>query len=692
MSFLGNLSLGSIRAGAGRTYWPQVGVEKVGCYPDRVEDRAPGRYIQLTGNLQNSLHIAFPKGFFDYQKQELVRLRSRPPQVPDNTDHKVFWALDVWARINWMLFSLNIPLGPYNIQNSAGGSCNSWLGGCAGPGWVMPNNPLMQELSDKIADYGRGVTLARDNRSRALDFEFGNQFMRDRIQDSPARPSAFMELVPQWYGTRGRFDASVAYNNNLRFVVERDCIPWMVGGDKLPSKGGKDNDFVAANANNPGVLRAVRQWRLLSYGIDYWPWDEYDSMNDKSDTDDRLDYDNAPRFMGKINRRDTLEDYLRRVKTEPSAAEVVGTENGWYPTLQYVIAYGLPRLIDVMTSTDYEETVRTHVEAWANVAKPPFDANGNLKTFNAGPRWGTRPEPLPLTCEDFNDAVKGRKDALEARAHNAVENPRATCASADSDYSRKACEGLNDMNSWLGEEFPVTSWMFDMGRYIGHFMFEIGGVAEGVSGPSGMRVMHNPFTRNLADPVFDTAATGSTKDVLIRITNSLLNIETQLGLQLEPWTMGPPPPPARTKCDEQRLDSKGVARCVSTVTGDCYEVYFDQHGEAQCLSRYTPDEWGAALATHLDPVTACRDSLNSYLDEQNATFTGDQRTTAMSMCQRELAGNLPPGTAVNYVLEEVAAQKRRMDMPLVTVPSSPSIPWGLLAVAAVGVVLYKRSN
>ena len=50
-----------------------------------------------------------------------MRLQARPPMGADS-DAKVFWALDVWARIQWMLFSLNIPLGPYNVQNPAGGT------------------------------------------------------------------------------------------------------------------------------------------------------------------------------------------------------------------------------------------------------------------------------------------------------------------------------------------------------------------------------------------------------------------------------------------------------------------------------------------------------------------------------------------------------------------------------------------
>jgi len=692
MKFLGNLPLlGAIQAGAGRTYWPQVGVEKVGCYPNRAEDRAPGRYIQLSGNVNNCLHIAFPKGFFDYQKQELARLRSRPPQPADSTDHKVFWALDVWARINWCLFSLNIPLGPYNVRTEGSlgrGDTPWWTGGFNGYGWAMAANPLLLRLNAKLETFNDGVQMQRDHRQRALDFEFMNQFIRERIQQAPTRPAPFMELVPQWYTTRGR---SVNYSNNLRFTIERDCIPWMVGGDRLPSKGGKDNEFVQANANNPAVLRAVRQWRLWSMGPDYWPWSDYKDMLDDYDADDHVDYNRAPRFMGNADRRDTLEDYLRRVKSEPSGAEVVGTEGGWYPTLQYSIAYGLPALINVITATDYEATVREHVAAWAEAAKPPIDANGNVRTFDAGPRWGERPVATALTCEDFNDAVDGRKEAVEARMHAAIENPQEGCKDAPG-YMEDACNKVNEFNVWVEEKIPVAGYIITLGRYLQHIAVWIGGAAEGVSGPSGMRVMHHPFTRNLADPMFSTAATGSSADVLRRVTNALFLIEEQLGLQLEPWTMGPPPPPARTQCDEQRADSRGVMRCVSTVAGDCYEVYFDKDGEAACLSRYTPQEWQQAFAVQQDPVKVCRELLDGYLAEQQATMSAPKRETALSMCQREIEGKLPPGTAANFVAEEVAAQKRSLDIPVAVVPSGPKIPWGLIALATVGVVLYRRAN
>jgi hypothetical protein len=233
--------------------------------------------------------------------------------------------------------------------------------------------------------------------------------------------------------------------------------------------------------------------------------------------------------------------------------------------------------------------------------------------------------------------------------------------------------------------------MFDMQRYIAHGLIMIGGMAEGVSYVP-YRVMHHPFVRNLSDPVFSTAATGSTKTVLSRITMALFNIETQLGLQLEPWTMGPPPPVQRTRCDQTRLDSKGVLRCVSTVPADCHEIFFDQHGEAACLSRFTPEEWGGGQAIQ-DPGKLCLEALDGYLRDQQATLPPDKRATALSMCQRELAGNLPPGTAANYVVEEVKAQKQRMNIPVVVAPPTPKLPWAVLALAAVGgFVLYRKNS
>ena len=178
----------------------------------------------------------------------------------------------------------------------------------------------------------------------------------------------------------------------------------------------------------------------------------------------------------------------------------------------------------------------------------------------------------------------------------------------------------------------------------------------------------------------------------MRIGNSLLNVETQLGLQLEPWTKGPPPPPARTKCDEQRLDSRGVMRCVSTVAGDCLEVYFDQHGEAQCLSRYTPEEWGAAPQIAVDPVKWCGDAIKLYESDAGVGLTDAQRAEGMRKCQAEVNGKAPIGGALAYVLAQLDVQKQKANIPLVVVPSGPKIPWTLIGAAAVGVMLYRGNR
>lgn len=686
----GGHGLGAITPGLNKTWWGGVQANKVGCFPPRSYDTAPGRYVQLTGNVESALHVAFPKPYFDWQKEQLRSLTSAKPIEGTDPAQKVFYALDLWARIQYCLFSLNIPLGPYQIRSgSRPMSLNGgyhWAGGVG-----VPDNPVLVSMQGVVDSFYDSARIAMTNNKAALRYTPMSRFIREDMEAAPMRLAPFMTVVPWWYGTIGR---SPQYSNNMRFVVEEKCIPWMVGGDRLPSGDASDSAFMTANSGNAGMLRAGRQWRLWSMR-DHFPWGTYKSKLDDHDLEDRYDYDRWYRYMGTPKKMATLSQYISRVASEPYDAVVAPGNNGWFPTLQYVISYGLSRMAGVIMGLDYETVIQQHVEAWAQASSPPIHANGSMKTYNAGSHYGEQPMQLPMTCEDYKDATEDRQEDMKDRAQAEIgKDNRCECTEPPGDCdegwvqkgAESLCEGTEQVMSAMEKAFPLVKVITTAFDFLLIGLMEVLPMAEGVY-PIPYRVMHHPFTRNIKSPAaLDTAAIGSTQTVLTHIGQALEMIQDLTGLQLEPWSKGPPPPPGKTDCDEFELDSAGVRRCVSTVTGDCYELAENIDG-FYCLSNWTVAEWNR------DPTLECNAKVIELFKTYRFQSNANVATNAMELCAREFRQEVGEGATASYIAAQKQAQEARMRMPIIIPPTAGArIPWGLIGLAAVGAILVTRKK
>ena len=230
------LGLGAVQPGLGRTLWPSVGVGIEGCSPEDRWDTTDTRWVSLSGNADNALHIAFPHTYFKWCQEYLRRRIAQKPSRSASAQERVFYALDVWAHIQYALLALNIPLATSSVR-----VMTFSFGDVPQPppsGW---RDEISEKMAAAILDFKKYAEMGRLAGIEANKKKFMNDAIRKRIAAQKLGWAPFMSSYIFWQGLPTRLGELInAFDNPIRMLLAEKCIPWMQGGMRLDSKGNKD--------------------------------------------------------------------------------------------------------------------------------------------------------------------------------------------------------------------------------------------------------------------------------------------------------------------------------------------------------------------------------------------------------------------------------------------------------------------
>jgi len=487
--------------------------------------------IQPTGkNLQS---YVFPVSYFEWCLRYLAAAKTFKPLRTASTKAQVLWALDVWTHIVRALAATNINWSDA-VPRSRSLAARRLV-------------PIVRRFQDFRSGSAQGsFGLALDT---ARYLESKHRFGGAKKDWDAARwhHAPFMELPQDWV-------------RESRTMAEKFCLymPWVQGGGDFGSKGRKDSSEMskAVAASDHPLVNAIFQWRLMSLR----DWDTADYWEDQ-----------MPLSMGddSLNTR-TLGSYIDHVyKYESRSPDLELHYPGLLPNFQFSYENGLPRLIDLMTTTAHDAwgqarsrytlSIQEHLLYWVADASPHMEAGGGGQV-----RMRTDVDQ-PVSCADFRDLHRRATKALEAGRDAAFANPAIGVAASKAivnEAGRLAAQAVSITRevgervailsnvaltagqiaaAVLGAISAIASYIPYVGQMLALFTFlmqalawllkETGALAVGAAHLPFFPIP-NPFTRTLKARGYRTAPTGSTQDLMLRVMDACLNIELATGIDL----------------------------------------------------------------------------------------------------------------------------------------------------------------
>lgn len=422
----------------------------------------------------------FPIAYFQWVQRYLRAALQHQPAATASGLARVFWAVDVWAHMQYAFFALNIPYGEaiYRFQRARR--------------TYAPTTPI-------------------SGRIPALDpFHAHLDDYRSALSFLTPKPSAwrfgpFQESVIDWCG----MPPNSKQPSTVWQLLLQAMVPWTTdwASKWLQSKNGKDSAELAGA--DEVYAYALMQWRLVSVQ----DWDNYSHSSSQS-----ADW---PLGMGSRYNCATLTDFAKYISynEKPQPEITVSRAGVAEPNFAWVYGKDLPAQITGFLTVNYENVLRTWFSYWLDLEGPHFSSDGSL---DAG-------QIQPVTQDDYGDIDKGMSAAAVARAQAANENPRLSCAKGDN-----AC--LQAANAALKlKAFTAKSPLAGLQNQIAAgfaFVLNKFGVDFATSGAIPFFVLGPPFARTYEAVGYSTAPDGSSIDVLPKIFGALVNLKSLTGVDV----------------------------------------------------------------------------------------------------------------------------------------------------------------
>lgn len=487
--------------------------------------------IQPTG--QNLQSYIFPVGYFEWCLRYLAAAKTFKPRAGASAKAQVLWALDVWTHVVQALAATNI----------------NWADAVPRTRALGAGVPIVRRFDE--FRYGRGSGIANPQGSFVLDIETA-RYLESKHRSGQSKkawdaarlhPAPFMELPQDW----SRKSRTLA-GQFARYM------PWMLGGGEIGSKGKKDSAEMskAVAASDDPMVAGIFQWRLMCLR----DWDTANYWKDR-----------MPLSMGDdaLNTR-TLGAYIEHVyKYESSSAALKLDYPGLYPNFQFSYQNGLPKLIDLLTTTTrdawgqalsrYTLSVQEHMLYWVADSMPHLnEARDKARTD----------VDQPFSCLDFRNLHRrATKDIEDGNARAAaypyvgVAATKAVVAEAQHLAARAvaimekvgkvvgilsgvlltasvALEAVIAVLGTLVATLNVIGLVFAAYALLIALLYSVLPKAIGAAHLPFYPIT-NPFMRTLPGAKFrgySTAPTGSTSDLVLRVVDACLNTELATGMDL----------------------------------------------------------------------------------------------------------------------------------------------------------------
>lgn len=567
------------------------------------------------------LKYIFPKAYFDWCRVYVTAaLALKPaPGAGSTPKAKILWAIDVLAHATFGYMALNTQGFGWYVPNMA-----TDMGG-------NPYPPVTDtQLEDSKSSYmGRMIISGHlpwyywggSGWNTVTKAPSGKPFVR---QPMPFAFLPFPSSIPIQHKYAGKIDlgqgSTVPWPNPQWAIFVKGVQPWYAGGYSLPSYKNKDAKILAAAAaaNDPALMQGILQWRMWALNDFWWPqnW-----RLQKAE----MTFDGGGRPPNTV----LLTDYIDYVGRQTPIPEVllnkkpIGEEEApnFYVGFTQGVDFALQGFLNLPS---YEVVLQKYTQRWVTTYTPPpvstvtYDSTGMAVGGNAQPTSHT----------DFDQLEANQPKKILALYEDELKHPEKYM----SKDAAKAEQWLQSKVNFPGRDQLIQQWT----KFAAWF-----GLAVGVDKVAQENfVVGNPFIRTLGAVGYNTAAEGSSVNLMVRVVSAIMNIEALSGLDFGVYAL----PGAVSSTNQD---------CIALVNlaysqGDPRDIAVLQPGDKQLLINACEAEF----VTHSKPAGSSLQYLTTLLAQRHAEA---RRTSTRDLTGHPYRDNFVDGLLTWRGLKKTAA-------------------------------------